>query len=113
MTQSKASRLLILAAASTLAISSQAIAQHQVDNSRTLDANNRIGSTGFNSNYTQTLTNNGNQLVTGNQVITGNVTGGRAFRGFVPYSDPFAFRGPAPGAGLDSFANNSTGIPSP
>src|SRR3954471_23866218 len=113
MTQSKSSRLLMLAAATALALTSHAMAQYLIDNSRSLDANNRIGSTGINSSYTQTLNNNGNSVATGNQIITGNVTAGRGFRGFVPSSAPTAFRGRTAGSGLDDFIKNSTGIPSP
>src|SRR3954470_21694864 len=113
MTKSKALRVLTLAAVSVLGVAPVAMAQYLVDTSRTLDANNRIGSTGYNGSYTQTLNNNGNQIVTGNQVITGNVTAGREFRGFVPYRDPYSFRGSTPGTGLDAFVKNSAGIPSP
>ena len=53
------------------------------------DANNRVGSNGYNSGSGQHVT------VTGNQIVTGNVTGGRAFRGPVPYTDPSGFMGPS------------------
>ena len=70
------------------------------------DANNRIGSNGYNSGSGQHVT------VTGNQIVTGNVTGGRAFRGPVPYTDPSGFMGPMGDAVSDAFIRNSSGVPS-
>lgn len=70
------------------------------------DANNRVGSNGYNANTGQHVT------VTGNQIVTGNVTGGRAFRGPVPYTDPSGFMGPTGDALSDSFIRNSSGVPS-
>jgi len=70
------------------------------------DANNRVGSNGYNSGSGQHVT------VTGNQIVTGNVTGGRAFRGPVPYTDPSGFMGPMGDAVSDTFIRNSSGVPS-
>ena len=47
----------------------------------------------------------------GNQIVTGNVTAGQQFRGFVPYSDPFAFRGDTRRQQLDRFIRQSAGVP--
>src|SRR5262245_55866406 len=73
------------------------------------DANNRIGSAGANqaNNYWQGRAY-GYQ---GNTVITGNVTGGREFHGFVPYTDPGAFRGTTAGSSMDRFIRSSTAAP--
>jgi tetratricopeptide (TPR) repeat protein len=73
---------------------------------RALDANNRIGSGGLNQPGVQNPYG-GNA---GNLIVTGNVTGGREFRGIVPYSDPFAFRGNVAGLQTDQFIRQSSGI---
>lgn len=70
------------------------------------DANNRVGSNGYNSDTGQRAT------VTGNQIVTRNVTGGWAFRGPVPYRDPAAFMGPMGDSMSDAFIRNSSGVPS-
>ena len=44
-----------------------------------------------------------------NLVITGNVTGGKSFRGPIPYSSTNAFRGPLGSTSLDSFRRDSAG----
>jgi tetratricopeptide (TPR) repeat protein len=44
-----------------------------------------------------------------NLVITGNVTGGKYFRGPVPYSSTNAFRGPLGSSSMDSFLRDSAG----
>jgi len=44
----------------------------------------------------------------GNLVITGNVTGGRQFRGTVPYGSTTGFRAPLGSSSLDSFLRDST-----
>jgi tetratricopeptide (TPR) repeat protein len=73
---------------------------------RALDANNRVGSGGINEpGY------GGPPGVTGNQIVTGNVTGGQQFRGAVPYTDPFAFRGQTAGIQSDRFIRDSAGVP--
>ena len=110
-------QLLLLAAISSLPVlNSSAWAQYQrtqspgrlTDNQRILDANNLVGSHGYNTGYREDPgLMSGLRL--GNQVVTGNVTGGRAFRGFVPYTDPFEFRGAYAGRGVDTFIRDSAG----
>ena len=56
-----------------------------------LDANNGVGSGGYNG-----AVNNGS-LVTGNDIIYGNVTGGRGLTGKLREFDPTQFRGTLPG----------------
>src|SRR4051812_24460085 len=66
-------------------------AQYRVNNTNARDANNRLGSGGYND--PQMGAQGQYAGVSGNQIVTGNVTGGRGFRGNVPYTDPRAFRG--------------------
>lgn len=76
---------------------------------RLLDANNQVGSGGSNGDP-------GSRQVTkatGNDIVTGNVTGGREFRGNVPYSDPRAFRGGTAGTSVDRFIAASAGAATP
>jgi hypothetical protein len=85
-------------------------AQYRVDNGNARDANNRVGSGGFN----QTGAGGGSTspyAVNGNNIVTGNVTAGREFRGFVPYTDPGAFRGQTAGGNVDRFVRSSAGVP--
>jgi tetratricopeptide (TPR) repeat protein len=114
MKRKDVSRVLFAAALATgvLSVSSSLQAQYQIQSGQVLDANNRIGSYGYNNGVNGFGVSN-NQVVTGNQVINGNVTGGREFRGFVPYTDPGAFRGPTAGRGMDDFVKNSSGIVAP
>lgn len=85
---------------------SPAPAQHRVgDDGHALDANNRIGSGGYNRGRDVPY------RVSGNQIVTGNVTGGREFRGPVGYTDPQAFRGPTAGNPSDRFVRDSSGSP--
>jgi tetratricopeptide (TPR) repeat protein len=106
---SKKTRWLFTAALSAT-LTAGAWAQFRVGtDGRGNDANNRIGGSGLNEN------NNfwqgrawGYQ---GNNVITGNVTGGREFRGFVPYTDPGAFRGTTAGSSMDRFIRGSYAAP--
>lgn len=93
-----------------LALAGQVYAQYRVgSDGRALDANNRIGSGGINEGSSA-----GQQVpygYLGNNIVTGNITAGREFRGFVPYSNPTAFRGPTAGGLSDRFIRNSTGVP--
>jgi len=116
----KPNALLVAAAAlpAVFLAAPPARAQYQIDNTRSNDANNRLDSNGYNGNgpginrpYGAFSGGNGNQVVTGNQIINGNVTAGREFRGFVPYTDPRAFRDGAAGSGLDRFIAGSAGAP--
>jgi hypothetical protein len=86
-----------------------ASAQFRKDDGRALDANPRSGSGGQN----ETARDRTGQAVTGNQIITGNVTGGRQFRGPVPYSDPGDFRGVTSSLTSDRFVRASAGTPRP
>lgn len=97
-----------VAAVPLLAIAAPASAQYQSNNDgRARDANNRVGSGGSNGDARRSGPN-----VTGNQIVNGNVTGGRAFRGAVPYSgDARGFRGPTVGGASDRFIRDSAGVP--
>src|SRR6266478_4765403 len=55
------------------------------------DANNRVGSGGYNNGVPR------GPAVTGNQIVTRNVTAGREFRDRVGYTDPYSFTGPIGG----------------
>src|SRR6185503_1763622 len=90
-----ASRLLLAAAA--LALPSLAFAQGQIDAGRSNDASNRVGSNGRNDSYIHINRYSNTILNNGNQVVTGNVTMGREFRGGVGYGSPYAFRAPTAG----------------
>src|SRR6266850_7614481 len=95
------------AAAAVLLVSPFTFAQQRVgDEGRALDANNRVGSGGYNSGPIT-----GNLIPSGNNIVTGNVTGGREFRGGVPYTDPREFRGNVGGQDFDRFIANSAGAP--
>jgi tetratricopeptide (TPR) repeat protein len=85
-----------------------ALAQQRTNDGRALDANSRVGSGG--SNAPDTSTGSG---PSGNNVVTGNVTNLKEFRGFVPYTDARAFRGPIAGKGVDNFIKNSAGPAAP
>ncbi|MGH7214411.1 MAG: hypothetical protein ACREIT_06580, partial [Tepidisphaeraceae bacterium] len=97
---------LMLAVASVpLAGASVGLAQYRLpEDGRALDASNRIGSGGFNS---EVINDRQRVLVTGNQIINRNVSGGFDFRGNVPYRDPFEFRGNLAGSSIDRFVRRS------
>ena len=114
-------RLSILRAAALsvpLFLATSAHAQFRVgDDGRALDANNRLGSAGYNDNRLPP-----NAILDANRIITGNVTGGREFRGTPdpdtglptsPYRDTREFRGGVAGEGIDRFIRNSSGVPAP
>jgi tetratricopeptide (TPR) repeat protein len=69
-----------------------------------LDANNRVGSGGYNAAGVR-----GGTGVTGNQIVNGNVTRGQAFAGGVGHLDARAFHGPTPEFGIDRFVADSAG----
>ena len=50
-----------------------------------LDASNRVGSSGVNPDDSSKRVA---APLNGNDIVTGNVTGGKQFRGQVPYTDP-------------------------
>src|SRR4051812_32623609 len=104
-TKKTISRVALMAAVSAMPVlygSAPAAAQYRIETGRSQDANNRLGAFGSNDSGFSYYNNQGNQLVTGNQVITGNVTGGRGFRGSVPYTDPSALRVNTGGGRMDS-----------
>ncbi|MCK4661106.1 MAG: hypothetical protein KAV82_16420 [Phycisphaerae bacterium] len=76
---------------------------HRVDG-RVLDANNRVGSGGYNAPVNSFNPNASNLM------ITGNVTGGRAFRGFSPIRDPNSFYISLPTSSLSGFQRDSIGL---
>src|SRR3954471_11705081 len=103
----------LAAAVGAVAISAwapAASAQYRVDTGNARDANNRIGSGGFNnsapiSNQTRYTG------VTANDIVYGNVTGGKEFRGPLGSTDPRAFRGPSSYTNSDRFIRGSSGTP--
>jgi hypothetical protein len=97
--------LLLAAAAVPLYLASPASAQFRVDNSRTNDASNRIGSGGYN---TGGIPAPGTTAFNPNQIVTGNVTGGQSFRGPVPYRAVGEFTGPSATANYDRFIRDSS-----
>lgn len=101
--------LSIAAMTAALTISSSAThAQYRVGNDgRALDANNRLGSGGFNKDPGVGRA----PRVDGNQIVTGNVTGGKEFRGPVGYTDPGAFRGATGDTISDRFIRSSSAAP--
>lgn len=110
-TESKRNRPLLATAVASAALAllahvSSTSAQYRVDNGNARDANNRLGSGGYNGGGSTSP-----YAVNGNNIVTGNVTGGREFRGFVPYTDPGAFRGTTAGVGVDQFVRQSAGVP--
>jgi hypothetical protein len=98
-------RSLVLFAA-TLGVVGSAAGQTRIDNSRANDANNRLGSGGWNESFNQTMTGVGDA----NRIVTGNVTAGTGFRGPIGYTAPTAFRGQLPSSRFDSFISRSSGI---
>src|SRR5947199_3356869 len=96
-----------VAAVPLLAAALPARAQYPVQNDgRARDANNRIGSGGYNdAGGIRTPT------VTGNQIVNGNVTNGKEFHGSVPYTDARSFRGATSGGLSDRFVAGSSGAP--
>ena len=104
-------RLAVASITSALALSafcSTSRAQYPAQNQdgHANDANNRVGSNGYNTPRGTGPT------VTGNDIVNRNVTAGKEFRGPVPYRDPRAFTGPIGGGINDDFVKNSSGVPS-
>jgi hypothetical protein len=74
-----------------------------------LDASPQMGSGGYNrpaSTYQGGYGSGG----FGNLYITGNVTAGKQFRGYVPYSDPTQFRGNLGSSALSSFESDAPNL---
>jgi tetratricopeptide (TPR) repeat protein len=100
----------ILAAAVSATLAGTSMAQYRIQgDGRARDANNRLGSMGSNNPIGPQQNAQYNNF--GNYLITGNVTGGREFRGFVPYTDPTAFRGTTASQLSDDFIRQSSGAP--
>lgn len=98
-------RILVLAAAVLPLGATGAQAQQRVNTQTNTGANPQIGSGGVNRPIQPQQ-----PIGSGNDIIYGNVTGGRGFRGNVPFGDPRAFRGVTPGLRYDSFVRSSTGV---
>lgn len=88
---------------------SVSLAQYRIDNGFARDANNRVGSGGFNTDRSQQFNGRINGLA-GNYIVTGNVTQGKSFRGSIGYTDPSAFRGSLGSASFDNFMRDSVGV---
>lgn len=80
----------VVAAMPILGFISPAHAQYRVgEDGHANDANNRIGSGGYNSGRDASMRPYG---ATGNQIVTGNSTGLSYFHGGISYTDPAEFR---------------------
>lgn len=105
----KNSLLIAAVAAVPLFINQQAGAQYRVNaDGHALDASNRIGSGGVNPHDSSKRVGD---TVAGNDIVTGNVTGGKQFRGRVPYTEQRAFRNgnSSNGIDMDNFIRSSAG----
>src|SRR4051794_3998608 len=101
--------LILAAAVGATLTGSSALAQYRVGNDgRSHDANNRLGSGGINQSG---MGPPASPYQIGNEIVTGQVTGGRQFRGFVPYSDPNVFHGTTAGSLSDNFIRQSSAAP--
>lgn len=106
----KRNRLILLAAATAvplLAIVPDTTAQYRIETGRVNDASNRVGSGGRNPNDANLRTGD---IVSGNNIVTGNVTGGKEFRGDIPYADTTQFRNRTGGESLDNYIRSSAGV---
>jgi hypothetical protein len=95
----------------SLCVHSTASAQYRIDTGRSNDANNRIGGSGLNGGDDSRVGRGNFAGLTGNDIVTGNVTGGKAFRGSVPYGDPTAFRDNLTAHPSDALVRDSAGTP--
>jgi tetratricopeptide (TPR) repeat protein len=101
--------LAAVAAVGVAGLSSSATAQHRVpQEGDALDASNRVGSGGSNRAPAGSSVNDRYRL--GNNIVTGNVTGGRAFRGPVPYGSTADFRDFTGEQPSSRFTGISTGV---
>ena len=104
-------RTLMLSAAIVPLTASLVLGQYRIDNGSANDANNRIGSGGYNDSRLDPRRVDARiGGLAGNYIVTGNVTGGREFRGNVPYTNQYAFRGALGSADFDPFIRDSSGI---
>ena len=95
-----------VAAAAGLWMATQARAQYAASgqDGHANDANNRVGSGGYNGGGSR------GTVVTPNDIVNRNVTGGREFRGRIGERDPQAFTGPTAGRLLDVFNRQTNGV---
>jgi hypothetical protein len=85
----------------------QCLAQQRVGaDGHAQDASQYIGASGVND----TSGNHPQPGVLGNAIVYGDVTGGKGFRGFVPYSDPGAFTGTLAPRPSEALIQNGTGV---
>jgi hypothetical protein len=82
----------VVAALPVLGLTGAALGQYRVDDSHVNDANNRIGSGGYNSSSNLSQRD---LAVTGNQIVSGNVTGLNYFHGSATASQDPNFLGAA------------------
>lgn len=92
-----------------LGLGAGASAQVQADQGGgALDANTRVGSNRANAGGA--VSNQHDRFQRGNNIVDGNISGGAAFRGFVPYRAPTDFRDLTAGYSSSRFAGNSAGV---
>ena len=77
----------------------------QIQGGNALDANPLVGSGGYNG-VRPVATG-----INGNLIMSGNVTGGKAFQGFSPISNPSSLQTTIPSASLSNFVRDSAGLP--
>lgn len=78
--------------------------KYSAQDGRLLDANNRLGSMGWNSSGSIDALSNRN-----NGIFTGNISGGMRFQGAVPYSNTLEFQGNTTST-LTNFRRDSVGV---
>ncbi|MBN2063320.1 MAG: hypothetical protein JW745_00850 [Sedimentisphaerales bacterium] len=79
--------------------------QYMAQDGHLLDANNRIGSMGWNGSGSIDALNNRNH-----NIMTGNISGGLSFQGVTPYSSNMQFRGTTNTNTLSNFRRDSIDI---
>jgi tetratricopeptide (TPR) repeat protein len=85
----------------------QCLAQQRVGtDGHAQDASQYVGASGLND----TAGNHPQPGVLGNAIVNGDVTGGKSFMGFVPYSDPGAFTGALAPRPSEQLIQNGTGV---
>lgn len=98
-------RLICIAAVAAL-LAGPAVAQvRQIQGGSVLDANPQVGSGGYNG--VRPVASG----INGNLIVTGNVTGGRAFQGFSPISNPITLQTNVGSGTLSNFVRDSVGLP--
>ncbi len=79
--------------------------QYMAQDGHLLDANNRIGSMGWNGSGSIDALNNRNH-----NIMTGNISGGLSFQGLTPYSSTMQFQGTSNTNTLSNFRRDSVDI---